>query len=63
MSPALAMKHIRTLIDGAASIANERQQRLLLQAIAELTRKGLEQPSPPGTPLSLDRSPNFRWDQ
>jgi hypothetical protein len=41
MLPAVALKHIFTLILGAANIANERQQRLLLQSIAEIARKGL----------------------
>lgn len=45
MSPSEALKHIHTLIEGAAGIANERQKRLLLECIAELARKGLERPA------------------
>jgi hypothetical protein len=65
MLPATALKHIHTLIVGAASVANERQQRLLLEAVTEIARKGLEQPvASEGaleTPLSLHRPSNFRW--
>jgi hypothetical protein len=43
MSPAVPLKHIFTLVEGTANIADERQQRLLLQSIAELARKGLQQ--------------------
>jgi hypothetical protein len=46
MLPAEALRHIHTLIVGAASIATERQQRVLLECIAELTRKGLERTTP-----------------
>jgi hypothetical protein len=44
MSPAETLRQILTLIEGAADIANERQQRLLLQCILELAHKGLERP-------------------
>lgn len=62
MSPAQALTHIQTLIDGTESFGNERLQRLLLQSIAELARKGLEQPEiKPATLLSFYRPANFRW--
>jgi hypothetical protein len=49
LTPAEALSHIHTLIEGAATIANERQLRLLLECIAELARKGLE-----GLPVSTE---------
>jgi hypothetical protein len=61
MSPAEALKHIFTLLDGAESVANERQQRLLLQAIAELASKGLAAESIPEMQTPVSRPPNFRW--
>jgi hypothetical protein len=42
LEPAEALRYIHILIEGAADIANERQQRLLLECIAELARKGLD---------------------
>jgi hypothetical protein len=45
LSPAEALRHIRTLIEGQpADVATERQQRLLLECIRELAREGLERP-------------------
>ena len=40
VSPAIALRNIRTLVEGSQAISSERSQLILLRSVEEVARKG-----------------------